>query len=116
VLFFLIGFGAFIAAGFVFSLHQHFAANAIGREEVRLKSNLDQLGSEQRHLGLQRARALSPRELERRATQQSGLAPLRLDQPVALRLAPTAAGRANTKRRPEAAPGRATSPVQRSDD
>jgi hypothetical protein len=80
----LIGCGALVAAGFVFSLHQHFTANAIGRADARLQSRLDQTLSARRQLELQRATALSPRELARVARQQGELAPLRFDLPAAL--------------------------------
>ena len=81
----LIAIGAFIATGFVFSLHYHFAAHAIECEDVRLKTTLDQLGSEQRHLELERSRALNPDELKRAASRQDNLAPLKLDPPATLR-------------------------------
>jgi hypothetical protein len=83
----LILFGAGIATGFVFSLHQHFTANIIGREEVRLKADLDRAFSEQRDLDLRRARASSLREIERAASRQN-LAPLKLDAPEVLRVLP----------------------------
>jgi|GEM_PF-2332945 len=101
VLLLLVGAGAAIAAGFVFSLHQHFTASAIGREEVRLKANIDQLYSEQRHLELKRTHALSPGEVEREARRQGRLGPLKLDQPEALRAASAAAKPEKASRRVE---------------
>src|SRR3989442_7691420 len=76
-LLYLIAFGACIAAGFVFSLNQHFTASALGREGVRLRAELDQAFSEQRHLELNRGRAASPQEIERAANRQGNLAPLK---------------------------------------
>lgn len=96
-LLFLIAFGAFIAAGFLFSLHQHFTASAIEREEVQLKSTMDHTFSEQRHLEVKRARALSPREIERAAGERGALAPVKLDPPAVLRPASTSLKRAGSR-------------------
>ena len=111
----LIVFGACIAAGFVFSLHQHFTANAIGREDVRLKANLDQAFSEQRHLELKRERAFSLREIERVANQRGNLAPLKLDSSAALRATPAVMKRGSLSRA-DAQPASEKIAVQSQDD
>lgn len=87
-LLYLIVFGACITAGFVFSLNQHFTASALGREGVKLRAELDQAFSEQRHLELNRAQASSPQEIGRTANRQGNLAPLKLDSPAVLRVTP----------------------------
>lgn len=97
-LLYLIAFGACIAAGFVFSLNQHFTASALGREGVKLRAELDQASSEQRHLELNRARAASPQEIERAVNRQGNLAPLKLDSPAVLRVTPAMVKRESLSR------------------
>src|SRR5437764_1323251 len=97
-LLYLIAFGACIAAGFVFSLNQHFIASALGREGVRLRAELDQAGSERRHLELNRARASSPLEIEHAANRQGNLAPLKMDSPAVLRVTPAMVKRESLSR------------------
>ncbi len=97
-LLYLIAFGVCIAAGFVFSLNQHFTASALGREGVKLRAELDQAFSEQRDLELNRARASSPQEIERAANRQGNLAPLKLDSPAALRVTPAMVKRESLSR------------------
>jgi len=111
----LIAIGALIATGFVFSLHYHFAAHAIECEDVQLKTTLDQLGSEQRHLELERSRALNPEELKRAASRQDNLAPLKLDLPAALRSWPAKKKEGATPR-VTAPPSRESATLQRSTD
>lgn len=103
-LLYLIAFGACIAAGFVFSLHQHFTANAIERDDVRLKQNLDHAFSEQRHLELDRTRTFSPREVEAAAHRQGNLAPLKLDPATALHATKPAAVKSEDSQGTQAQP------------
>lgn len=97
-LLYLIVFGACIAAGFVFSLNQHFTASALGREGVRLRAELDRASSEQRHLELNRARASSPQEIQRAASRQGDLAPLKMDSPAVIRVTPAMVKRESLSR------------------
>ncbi|HZS05816.1 MAG TPA: hypothetical protein VFD58_13335 [Blastocatellia bacterium] len=82
VMILLIACGLLIAAGFVYALSRHFTSGALVRDEVKLKSTIDQNTSEKRHLGVRYDQALSPDQLEQR-NSGSGLAPMRFDQAVA---------------------------------
>ncbi len=79
----LIGSGVLIAMGFLFSLHQHFTASAIGQAEVELRAQQDQLRSERLYLELVRDQMLSLKELERQARQSRAIGPVELDPPLA---------------------------------
>ncbi len=76
----LIGCGVLLAGGFMFSLRDHFTAHAVGREEVKLKSKIQQADVEQQQLDIARQRAASPQMLERAARESAGLAPLELER------------------------------------
>jgi hypothetical protein len=76
----LIGCGVLLAGGFMFSLRDHFTAYAVGREEVKLKSNLERSAAEQQQLDLKLRRAGSPPSLDRAAREVAGLAPLELER------------------------------------
>ena len=96
----LIGCGALLAAGFMFSLRDHFMAYACGREEVQLKSQVDQISAERRTLEVKREHAVSPPEIDRLARQQTTLAPIEMDQKKALQVAkkPAAASKLKTRK------------------
>jgi hypothetical protein len=61
--------GALVSSGFVISARQHFEAIGLGYESEGLRKQADELEEKLRKLELERARALSPVELERRARQ-----------------------------------------------
>ena len=65
---------------------------------MRLRAELDQASSEQRHLELNRARASSPLEIERAANRQGNLAPLKMDSPAVLRVTPAMVKRESLSR------------------
>lgn len=75
----LIGCGVLLAGGFMFSLRDHFTAYAIGHEEVKLKSQLEQAEAEQQQLDINLKRAGSPQALDRAAREVAGLVPLALE-------------------------------------
>ncbi len=79
VLLSLIGCGVLLAGGFMFSLRDHFTAQAFGREEVKLKSKIQQADVEQQQLDITFQRAASPQMLERAARESAGLAPLAME-------------------------------------
>ncbi len=95
----LIGCGALLAAGFMFSLRDHFKAYACGREEVQLKSQVDQISAERRTLEVKREHAVSPQEIDRSARQQTTLAPIEMDHKKALQVAkkPAATNKLKTR-------------------
>lgn len=93
----LIGCGVLLAGGFMFSLRDHFTAYAVGREEVKLKSKLDQTEAEQQHLDVTLKRAGGPQALDRAAREVAGLAPLELERKrIVSRAKQTAAEKAKT--------------------
>ena len=59
--------GTVIASGFVFSARCHFEAVALGYETQQQRVLIEEHEKERRQLELERARALSPEELEQRA-------------------------------------------------
>ena len=75
----LIGCGVLLAGGFMFSLRDHFTAHAFGREEVKLKSKIQQADGEQQQLDITLQRAASPQMLERAARESAGLEPLGME-------------------------------------
>lgn len=79
VLLCLIGCGVLLAGGFMFSLRDHFTAHAFGREEVKLKSQLDQAEVEQQSLDVKLKRVSSPQALEQ-AAREAGLSSLEMER------------------------------------
>jgi hypothetical protein len=75
-----------VAGGFLASLRWQQRAHYTGREEVKLKSKLNQAESEQRYLVVDQSGARTPREIERAANKRGALAPATLDEPSALRI------------------------------
>lgn len=80
VLLVLIGCGVLLAGGFMFSLRDHFTAHAVGRDEVQLKSKIQQAEAERQHLDGELKRTVSPQSLERATHEGAGLAPLELER------------------------------------
>ncbi len=76
----LIGCGVLLAGGFILSLRDHFTAHAMGREEVQLKSKLQQANAEQQQLDISLQRVSSPSTLDRAAREVAGLAPLEMER------------------------------------
>jgi hypothetical protein len=76
----LIGCGVLLAGGFMFSLRDHFTAHAVGRDEVKLKSKIQQAEAERQHLDIELKRTVSPPALERVTHEGAGLAPLELER------------------------------------
>ena len=74
---------AIVATGFVASLRWQLMAQQLSRDEVKLRSRLDQIQTEQRYLKLEHVGALSPRRIES-ASLRGGLVPLKLDDPSAI--------------------------------
>lgn len=74
----LIGGALLLASGFVYSLHQHFTATELVRQNVESKASLAQAKIEQRDLAVRYEQATSPEQLERLASE-GGLAPGRRD-------------------------------------
>ncbi|HEX4948172.1 MAG TPA: hypothetical protein VFZ34_15980 [Blastocatellia bacterium] len=75
----LIGCGVLLAGGFMFSLRDHFTAHAFGRDEVKLKSKLEQVEAEQQQLDVTLKQAGSPKALDQ-AAREAGLAPLKMER------------------------------------
>lgn len=75
----LIGCGVLLTSGFMFSLRDHFTAYAFGRDEVKLKSKIEQAETEQQHLDIKLKRAGNPQALEQ-AAREAGLLPLELER------------------------------------
>jgi hypothetical protein len=71
--------GALIAAGFILGLHEHFVAYALGREEVRIQSQIELATSEARALDSERRQAGSPQSLAQAVGQRGRVQPLKLD-------------------------------------
>jgi hypothetical protein len=82
----LVIIGGMVAGGFLASLRWQQRAHYTGREEVKLKSKLNQAESEQRYLVVDQSGARTPREIERAANKRGALAPATLDEPSALRI------------------------------
>lgn len=92
----LIGCGILLAGSFMFSLRDHFTAHAFGREEVNLKSKIQQADVEQQELDITLQRVSSPQMLERAARESAGLSPLELERKKVVIGAVTAAEKAKT--------------------
>jgi hypothetical protein len=71
--------GTLVSSGFVISARQHFKAMMLGYESESFRKQADELEEKLRRLELERARYLSPLELERRAKQMG------LEQPASKR-------------------------------
>jgi hypothetical protein len=67
--------GATVASGFVYSARCHFEAVALGYETQQRREDLDRLAERRRQLELDRARTLSPGDLEQRARRLGLQAP-----------------------------------------
>jgi hypothetical protein len=72
--------GALISCGFVISARQHFEAISLGYETEELRRQAFQLEEKLRQIELERARASSPVEIERRA-KKIGLGRLKSKPP-----------------------------------
>jgi len=59
-------------------------AQQLNRDEVRLRTRLDQVQTEQKYLKLERVGALSPGRIESQLPAKAGFAPLKLDDPSAV--------------------------------
>ena len=75
---------AIIASGFVASLRWQHMAQQLNRDEVRLRTRLDQVQTEQKYLKLERVGALSPGRIESQLPGKASFAPLTLDDPSAV--------------------------------
>lgn len=71
--------GALLSLVLVTALHWQRSAVQVGKQEVELRSALDQAQNEGRKLLIDQSRALSPRETEQRG-RQLGQAPVKLDE------------------------------------
>lgn len=80
VLFGLLALGVILAGGFMFSLRDHFIAHAFGREEVKLKSQLDQTRAEKRVLETSLRQVSNPQAIDNSARQLTSLQSVQLDQ------------------------------------
>ena len=67
-----------IAAIFIFALHSQTAAQRLGRDEVDLRSALDQTAAERRYLVVEQGRALNPQAGEQRS-RAAGLEPMKFE-------------------------------------
>jgi hypothetical protein len=76
----LIGCGVLLTGGFMFSLRDHFTAHAMGREEVKLQSKIQQSEVEQQQLDISLQRVSSPSALDRAAREVAGLGPLEMER------------------------------------
>lgn len=94
--------GTFVACAFVYSARCHFEAVSLGYETQERRGELAKLAERKRQLELERARSLSPDELEHRA-RRIGLRDAELPSAVA-----EAAAKSNaTKPRAQAVPAQA---------
>jgi hypothetical protein len=59
--------GALISTGFIISARKHFEAISLGYQSEELRRQANQIAERMRQLELERARAASPVEIERRA-------------------------------------------------
>jgi predicted Abi (CAAX) family protease len=78
--------GGIIACGFVASLRWQLIAQQTAREEVHLRATLDQIKTENKYLKMEQVGALSPQRLEAQLAAGAGLAPMKLDDPSAVKI------------------------------
>ena len=81
--------GGIIAGGFLASLRWQLMAQQTAREEVQLRATLDHIKTENQYLQIEHVRALSPRRIESQLSAKAGLAPMKLDDPSAVKIMET---------------------------
>jgi len=99
--------GTFVACAFVYSARCHFEAVSLGYETQERRDELAKLAERKRQLELERARSLSPDELEHRA-RRLGMRDAEL--PSAAAAAQVAAKPTSIKTRTQAVPSRTVAP------